>query len=168
LSSPVVAPKGSKPMRIRYSIEVDCPPELLWTYLEDPAKLLLWKKGFESIEPQGDDPRGLGSISIQRTGGGGKVAEYQSQLTAREPFEHLAIVMTGQNLGKSEMHVDYRLTDLGRKTQLDYLFSWEVANPFVSLMIDLFSFLIKKHHGGGLKTLKRLAEEEAGTALART
>jgi carbon monoxide dehydrogenase subunit G len=155
-------------MRIPYSIEIDCPPELLWTYLEDPAKLPLWMKGLVSFEPQGEGPPGPGSVAILRIKEGGKVSEYHSTLTAREPFEHLAIVMTGKNLGKSQINVDYRLTDLGGKTRLDYLCTCGSAGFFMRIMVALFSFLMKKQLAGFMKTLKGLAETEAGTALARS
>jgi carbon monoxide dehydrogenase subunit G len=141
-------------MRVPYSIEIDCPPELLWTYLEDPAKLPLWMKGLISFEPQGDGPRGPGSVAIMRIKEGGKVAEYQSRLTAREPFEHLAIVMTGKNFGKVEIDVDYRLTDLGGKTRLDYLCSCESPGFFMKIMFAIGSIMIKKQLGGFMKTLR--------------
>jgi carbon monoxide dehydrogenase subunit G len=168
LSSDVVPFKGSKTMRIPYSIEIDCPPELLWTYLEDPAKLPLWMKGLVSFEPEGDGPRGPGSVATMRIKEGGKVSEYQSRLTAREPFEHLALVLTGKSFGKTQINVDYRLTDLGGKTRLDYLCTCESAGFFMRIMVALFSTLMKKQLVRFMKTLKGLAETEAGTAFARS
>ncbi len=82
-------------------------------------------KGVVSVEQPDDAPRGPGSLSRILIKEGGRVAEYQVRVTGFEPPRHLAIAMTGKTFGTAVMSVDYRLTDLGGRTRLDYLAFFE-------------------------------------------
>jgi carbon monoxide dehydrogenase subunit G len=53
-------------MKVPYAMEVDCTPEILWTYLTDPSKQKQWMKGLESVEREGDGPLAPGSPNIGR------------------------------------------------------------------------------------------------------
>ena len=148
-------------MKIEHDIEVDCRPAVLWNYLDDPEKMKLWLKGL--VEVDRDGPRGVGSTATLRIKEGERIAEYQSRVIQREPPTHLTVDLTGRSLGDRAMLVEYLLTDLGGTTRLDYLCTCEFGPGgwFISLLAGLFG---KAQVKGFLKTLKRLAEAEAGTA----
>ncbi len=80
-----------------------------------------------------------------------------------EPIKHLAIAMTGKTFGPMKMNVDYRLTDLGGRTRLDYLCFCEFRGLFMKLMGTLGGLFVKRQLASFMATLKRLAETKSST-----
>ena len=152
-------------MSVTYATEIDCPPEILWSYLDDAAKIPLWMKGLRSVEPECDGPRVPGSVAGHRIKEGARVADYRSTLVAREPFTHLAVDVTGKSFEPATMAIDYRLTDLGGRTRLVYTCAFKNGGFLMTVMMSLFGWLLKGLMTRSMRTLKRLAEEEAGRAL---
>jgi hypothetical protein len=153
-------------MKVPFAMEVDCTPEILWTYLAEPSKQKLWMKGLESVEPEGDGPLATGSTAKMRIREGGRIAEYLSTIIAYEYPKHLAVAVTGKNFGDSALNLDYRLTDLAGRTRLDYLCSFEPKQFFMKLIMGLFAPFMRKQFTSFMATLKQLAETEARGALA--
>ncbi len=152
-------------MNVHFTSEIACPPALLWSFLEDPAKQKRWMKGLESVEREGDGPIGVGSVATLRIREGGRLAEYRSRVVEREPDTRLAVVVAGKSFGKAEMRIDYRLTDLGGRTLLDYTCAFAGGGFLMKVMMTLFGWFMKKQLTSFMGTLKRLAEAEAAEAV---
>jgi carbon monoxide dehydrogenase subunit G len=153
-------------MKVPYAMEVDCTPEVLWTYLTDPSKQKQWMKGLESVEREGDGPLAPGSSAKMLIKEGGKIAEYRSTISECEYPRHLALAVTGKTFGDCPMNLDYRLTDLAGRTRLDYLCSFEPKKFFMKLFMGLLAPFMRKQLISFMGTLKQLAEAEAKGALA--
>jgi carbon monoxide dehydrogenase subunit G len=151
-------------MNAHFTSEIACPPAVLWSYLENSAKQKQWMKGLESVEPEGEGPVGVGSVAKLRIKEGGRIAEYRSRVVEREPYTHLAVAVTGKNFGNAEMRIDYRLTDLGGRTRLEYDCAFVGGGFVMKVMMALFGWFLKKQLTSFMGTLKRLAEAETAPA----
>lgn len=87
----------------------------------------------------------------------GKWAEMKVVNTAFEPHRQIAIDMSGSNMGKLVMHVDYVLSDLGGKTRLRYVASCQLKG-FQMLLTPLIKLAGASQAKKFLHNLKRVAE----------
>jgi len=150
---------------IRHTIEIDRPPADVWPWLEEPEKQKQWMKGLLSNEPL-EDARGPGSRFRMRIKEGRRESGYEGEVVAREPERRLAVKLEGGCFPKDmAMHVDYRLTDLGGRTRLDYECGAEVPGFWMRLMAGLFKVFGKMQAKSFLRELKRRVES-AGTTVA--
>ena len=108
----------------------ECSPATLWPFLNDADKLKQWMHG---VEYKRDiSGKGVGATYVMGIKEGRKVAEYQCVVTAFEPEKRLALRMTG-GCGRTPMtmSIDYRLTDLGGRTEVDYSCEFDTSKlPF--------------------------------------
>ncbi len=44
-------------MKLRHSMELDCPPVALWPWIDDPERCKQWLKGMEDVRPVSTGPR---------------------------------------------------------------------------------------------------------------
>ena len=151
-------------MAITYTTEFECPPAHLWTFLHEPEKQKLWMKGLVENNSTSEGPTKVGSTFHMKIKEGGKVADYNGEVTGYDPPRHLGIRIWGGGLpGGCKIHANYRLTDLGGRTRLDYVCDMEMEKIgfFMRLMMPLFMLFGKMQLRGFMKTLKRLAEAPA-------
>ena len=148
-------------MRLDYSMEVACPPEKLWPYLDQPDLQKQWMKGLEEIKVTSEGPKRAGSKFRMRIKEGGKTAEHEGQVTAYERNRHLGIRFWGGSFQEGMvMNVDYRLADLNGRTRLDY---WcKLDFPPQGFLMRLFMpvgvFFARMQLRGFMKKLKSLVE----------
>lgn len=153
-------------MRIEFTREFACTPERLFSFLEEPEKQKQWMKGLLETQAVGDENPGVvGSKFRMKIKEGGKVADYDGVITAYDKPKQLAIDMTGPTFPAGAiMHVDYRLTDLGGRTRLDYRAEMQCTKPlplWMRLLMPLFKVFGKFQLKSFMKTLQRLAEQPA-------
>jgi carbon monoxide dehydrogenase subunit G len=151
-------------MRIDYSMELGCTPDQLWPYLEDPQRQKQWMKGLLENTATSEGPQRVGSTFRMRIKEGGKVAEYDGQITGYEKNRYLGIRMWGGALPKeAAMNVDYRLADLNGRTRLDYVCRMEGAKFgwFMRMLMPLFAFFGKMQLKSFMRKLKSLVELKA-------
>jgi hypothetical protein len=125
--------------------------------VDDDQKTKLWMDGLEeTIYPDGlDRENPVGARFRQRIKEGGRVAEYDGQVTAYDKPRHL-----GVRIGSSAftMEVDYRFTETGDSTRLDYSAKMLYANWFSRLMGSLFGWFTRRILNNQMTKLKGLAE----------
>ena len=144
-------------MEIPLTIDIDRPPRQVWDYLVDPDKMRQWMTGLQAVEQVSPGPNGAGAehrITFEQRG---KRAEMKVINTVFEPHRRIAIDMSGSNMGKLVMHVDYVLSDLGGKTRLRYVASCQLKG-FQILLTPLIKLAGASQAKKFLHNLKRVAE----------
>jgi len=150
-------------MRTEYTTTIACPPERLWTFLEEPELQKQWMKGLLANEPTSGH-RTVGSTFRLKIQEGRRVAEYDGEVTARDQPRHLGIRFWGGNMPKGMiMRVDYRLAAAADGTRLDYLAELESGSfPFMlKLLLPLIQLFSRWQLRRFMQTLKQLAEAPA-------
>ena len=144
-------------MVIRRSLDIDAPIAKVFALVDDPERIKLWMKGLEETvyptPPNRDDP--VGTRFKQRIREGRRVAEYDGEVTAYEKPTHLAVRIGSE---KFSFDVDYRLSDLGGRTHLDYTAQGSTPGGLAAVGNVLFSWLAGRIAGKQMKRLKKLAE----------
>ena len=153
-------------MQTVYSTLIDCTPEQLWPWLEEPDKQKQWMKGLLENVSTSEEPTRVGSTFRMTIQEGRRVAEYEGEVTNYDLHRHLGIKFWGEMLRGVEIYVDYQLQDLGDRTRLDYLSTADTseADFFIKLMMPLYKIFGMAQLKRFMKTLKRLAEAEAAQA----
>ena len=150
-------------METTYTAIIDCSPEQLWPWIEEPDKQKQWMKGLLENVPTSDGPTRVGSTFRMTIQEGRRVAEYDGEITNYDPHRHLGVRFWGEALKGVEMAADYKLQNLGTRTRLDYVATVDTSGAgfFVRLMMPLFKLFSTMQLKSFMKTLKRLAEAEA-------
>ncbi len=150
-------------METTYTTLIDCPPETLWTWIEEPDKQKQWMKGLLENVDTSDGPTRVGSTFRMTIQEGRRVAEYDGEIINYDPYRRLGVRFWGATLQGVEMTADYRLQNLGTRTRLDYTATADTSNAsfFMRLMMPLFKLFSAAQLRGFMKTLKHLAEAEA-------
>jgi uncharacterized protein YndB with AHSA1/START domain len=144
-------------MHLTYSQEINAPIEKVFDLIHDPEKHKLWLQGVEETRYVGEyDPENrVGAKFKQRIREGGRVKEYDGEVTAFAQPKHLGIRLWCPQFS---VVVDYRLTPLERGTYLDYTADLTCRHWFFRLMARCFSFLMQGMLKKQLRKLKELAE----------
>jgi carbon monoxide dehydrogenase subunit G len=151
-------------MQIKETTVFQCSPERLWSYLDEPDKQKLWMKGLLSNEPTGPKPKGVGSTFRMVIQEGRRSASYDGDVTVYERPRRLEVRVWGGNLPRGMiMRVDYRLTDLGGQTRLDYQATCEGTKPglLVRMLFVLFKLFGQMQLRSFLRKLRTLVESPA-------
>ena len=153
-------------MQTVYSTLIDCTPEQLWPWLEEPDKQKQWMKGLLENVSTSEEPTRVGSTFRMTIQEGRRVVEYEGEVTNFDRNRRLSIKFWGEMLRGVEMDVDYQLQDLGGRTRLDYVSSADASGAgfFMKLMIPLYKIFGTAQLKRFMKTLKHLAEAEAAQA----
>jgi carbon monoxide dehydrogenase subunit G len=144
-------------MKSVYSLDINAPPEKVFDLIHDPDKHVLWLQGVEEtrhIEPY-DPSNPVGARFKQRIREGGRVKEYEGEVTAFDRPQHLGIRLFSPQFS---VQVDYRLTPEGAGTHLDYSADVTCHSRFVGIIARLFGFLMRGILRKQLLKLKELAE----------
>ena len=154
-------------MRIAVTELFTCAPETLWAHIEEPEKQKLWMKGLLANEPTSPGPRGVGSTFRMLIQEGRKPAEYQGEVTAYDKPHRMEVVLGGGCLPKTmQMRVEYRLTQQGPQTRLDYVCNAEM--PKAGLLMKLMSVFIrlfgKMQLRGFMRALRKQVEKPTRAA----
>lgn len=151
-------------MKFHYSIEIDCPPDALWPWIDEPERCKQWLAGMEDVRPITPGPRREGyraKIAIRE---GRRVTEYDETILAYVPNERFRMRMEGGGFRGGWVDVDYTLVDLGGRTRLDYECDARMKGVF-RLLMPLFALFCRMQLKAFFRKLKQLAEGREG-ALA--
>jgi uncharacterized protein YndB with AHSA1/START domain len=143
--------------RIEYTLEMNAPVEKAFDAVSDPNKQKNWMEGLEeTIYPSPIDGNPIGKKFKQRIREGGRVSEYDGEVTAYEKPSHL-----GVRVGNKQfvVQVDYRFTPTAAGTQLKYSAEMIFQNWFARLMGLLFSWFTRGILDRQMKRLKQIAEQ---------
>lgn len=147
-------------MAITRTIEIDAPIERVFDLVDKPENLRRWIDGLEETtyldEPDPASP--VGTRFKQRIREGGRVAEYEGEVTAYEKPRHLGVRIGNTRF---EMDVDYRFSERGDGVRLDYTATAIPTSAIASVMNVLFGWLGTRIARKQLAKLKLVAESGA-------
>ncbi len=144
------------------AVDIRAPAEKVFGLLEDHDKLKLWLDGLEETHYIGevDQANPVGARFKQRIREGGRVQEYDGEVTAYAKPQHLGVRLFGTQFS---VQVDYRLKPTVDGTHLDYSADVSCGNWFFRLMARLFSFFMRGMLCKQMNKLKVVAEGTATT-----
>ncbi|MGI9387107.1 MAG: SRPBCC family protein [Methyloligellaceae bacterium] len=144
-------------MTYAYKQVIDAPIARVWSFLDDDEKLPLWMpQSVEITYPDGINRQALvGTRFRQKLKEGGRIREYQGEVTAHEPPYLLGIRLFDDSFA---VDVIYRLTSDGDKTTLDYRADVALKSLMARIMGRLFGWLTKRLIRQLMGNLKRVAE----------
>ena len=147
-------------MKIQETVYFHCTRETLFSYIEDPEKQKLWMKGLLSNESTSPGRKGAGSTFRMVIKEGRKTPSYDGEVTAHDWPSRIEVRIWGGGLPAGMfMRADYRLSEEGGRTRLDYTATAEgKIGFFLRLMFPLFKIFGRMQLRGFLKTLKGLVE----------
>lgn len=145
-------------MLVTKTIHINMPPERLWPVLVEAAHIERWMPSLVSDEPISTGPTRVGYQSKMKIREGKNVVAYTSEITVYEPVSHLAMRLTGGNLGEGPMQVHYRLTPQEGGTQLKYESHWTAHGLLLKLMSPLIGLMSRFNANEEMKRLKAYAE----------
>jgi carbon monoxide dehydrogenase subunit G len=144
-----------------------CPIEVLWDHVEDPQKQKLWMKGLISNESTSPARQGVGSTFKMKLQERGKVGEYDGEVTAHDKPHRLEVVFWGGGLpAESNVRFDYRFSEAGGQTRLDYACTIEMQKRglYGWLMLITFKLLGRRQLRSVLGELRKHVEAPAKAA----
>lgn len=144
-------------MTITYSQEIQAPIDRVFDLIDDDQKLKLWMDGLEeTIYPEGlDREQAVGATFKQRIREGGRVVEYDGEVTAYDRPHHLGVRIGNESFS---VLVDYRLTAVDGGTRLDYAAEMVYASWFTRLVGGLFGWFTRRILNNQMAKLKAVAE----------
>ena len=147
-------------MKCVYTLDIHAPADKVFDLIHDPEKHKLWLQGVEETRYVGDYDAAnpVGTKFKQRIREGGRVKEYDGEVTAFARPKHLGIRLFSPQFS---VQVDYRLTPVGDSTRLDYSADVTCGHWFFRLLARLFSFFMKGMLRKQMAKLKELAEAVA-------
>jgi carbon monoxide dehydrogenase subunit G len=148
-------------MTITYTQHIAAPIERVFAWVDDEEKLRAWMDGLEeTIDPEGRGrERRVGTRFRQRIREGGRLVEYEGEVTAYEKPRHIG-VRIGNAMFACE--VDYRFAPEGQGTRLDYRAEFLYRHWLARVMGALFGWLTWRILKKQIAKLKAVAE--AGSA----
>jgi uncharacterized protein YndB with AHSA1/START domain len=142
---------------VKHRLEIDAPIGRVFALVDDPEKVKLWMRGLEETvyasKPSRADP--VGTRFTQRIRQGKRIAEYEGVVTAYDKPRHLAVRIGNE---KFAFDVDYRLTDLGGRTQLDYAASGVDPTGVARPAGAFFAWVTRRIAAKQMRRLKKVAE----------
>ena len=150
---------------MRASVEINAPPDLVWTWLDDSDKLkqwVSWVVDSKYVDPQ--RPHGVGSKRIwmmKDENSGGTLMEIDGTYSEYAPPSRMTLQIADTQ-GMFQGDSSYHLVDLGRgRTRIDVLERARYTEWFASLMEPLITPQAEKKLVMDVGTLKKLIEEKA-------
>jgi hypothetical protein len=127
-------------MKVIYAGDFDCSPDILWTWLSEPSKQMQWMLNLQSVEPDSEGKVGVGWVAKFkfRDFDSVEVDEYAARVAIYDQPRHFVLVVTGKRFGDTSATIDYRLTEMGGRTRIEYIRSanFPVTDFFERLMMS--------------------------------
>jgi uncharacterized protein YndB with AHSA1/START domain len=144
-------------MATQYTLDLNVPIETAFEYVDDPNKMKLWLDGVEETIylDERDEKNPVGTRFKQRIREGGRVEEYDGQVTAYDKPNHLGIQIGNRSF---TTRVDYRFAPTATGTRLNYTSEYEFANWPMRLFGVLFGWFGNRILDKQMKKLKAVAE----------
>ena len=147
-------------MAITFQVDIEATLEQVWALLDDETQLPLWMPEIvETVYPEDRDRDApVGTTFRQKIKEGGRVKDYDGEITAYDPPRKLGI-----RLGDGQFSVDiaYALSPIGTGTRLDYSAELAVETLLARIMGVLFRPLTMRILNRHMVNLKRVAEDAA-------
>ncbi len=147
-------------MKCSTTLDIAAPIDRVFTFVEDPEKLKLWLKGLQEttyLPESGPGGKGVGTRFRQKIGEGGRVNEYDGEVTAYAPPKHLAVRIFADYFA---VDVNYRFTPVAGGTRLDYSAEATGSSWFMRFMGWLMGWMMRRMVQKQLARLKELAEAD--------
>lgn len=142
--------------KVVYTIEVNAPIEKVFDAVSDADKQKIWMEGLEeTIYPSPLEGNPVGKPFKQRIREGGRVNEYDGEVTAYDKPNHLGVRVSNKQFA---VQVDYRFTPTGSGTRLDYSAEMMMHTWVARIMGLLFGWFTRGILDKQMKKLKQVAE----------
>ena len=138
-------------------IQIDASPEAVFELLADNTRRGEWAEGMETFDYTSDfDPDdAVGTTFTQRIREGGRITEYQGEITLYDPPNAWGSQVSG---GSYSMVVEYHLTVADGGTEVVSVVEVDSSSFFVRVMGFLFSWFTRWLGRKQLRKLKELVE----------
>ena len=148
-------------MAITYVQHIDAPVETVFDFLDDDEKLKTWMDGLEETIYLADYDREnpVGARFTQRIREGGRITEYDGEVTSYSRPHRLAVKLWSQHFS---VNVDYLLHPEDGGTRLDYKADMNYTSRIATVMGRLFGWLTRRILVRQMNELKNMAEMEVG------
>jgi uncharacterized protein YndB with AHSA1/START domain len=140
------------------STVIAAPVEKVFSLLSEPADILRWAEGVESIDFVSGGPTQPGARFKQRVREGGRVVEYDGEVAAADPPRHIAVEVGNRQFS---MRIDHRLRPDGAATHVEQTVRMTPHSLSARLLGFLFSWFTRGISRKQLAKLKRVAEGAA-------
>lgn len=149
-------------MHIVYTALIECRPEHLWSWLDDPEKQKRWLHGLEGSTLTNRNVPRVGTTFRMTFQTSRRPIRVDGEYTNYLPHRHLGVRYGSPTLRGVELQVDYKLQDLGRRTRLEYRAAADTsrAPAMIQILAPLFKLVGALHLKRTLKTLQACAEAE--------
>lgn len=142
------------------SIEIARPPQVVWSWVTEPAKVKQWVSWLVEIEPMDGGLMAPGQRQVwimEDQNNGGMRMRIVNQVVEAKPAEYLRIETASDGAFRGD--ASYRLVDLGNgRTRLEDAGSFHFDSWFARLMEPLITPQARKKMESDLARLKQLAE----------
>jgi len=148
---------------VRHRLEIDAPIDRVFTLVDDPEQVKRWMRGLEeTVYPSRRDRRhAVGARFTQRIRQGGRLAEFDGEVTTYEPPHHLGVRIGNERFA---FEIDYRLSDLGGRTQLDYVATGSDPTGLARPAGAFFAWVTRRIAAKQMRRLKAIAESGSAGA----
>ena len=138
-------------------IQIDASPDAVFELLADNTRRGEWAEGMETFDYTSDfDPDdAVGTTFTQRIREGGRITEYQGEITLYDPPNAWGSQVSG---GSYSMVVEYHLTVADGGTEVVSVVEVDSSSFFVRVMGFLFSWFTRWLGRKQLRKLKELVE----------
>ena len=140
-------------MKLEGTKEFDAPREVVWSVLDDPAKMARTMPGVESFEIQ-DERHWSAKVKVPLGLGGLKMSIAFEKLEERPP-EFASLNAKGQGVGAlMNMTTSFTLTGEGEKTSMRWEADVKIAGPVGSMGQRVLQPIINQQVGNVLAALE--------------
>jgi uncharacterized protein YndB with AHSA1/START domain len=145
---------------LKHRLEIDAPIERVFALVDDPEKVKLWMRGLQETvyKTKRNRQQPVGTRFTQRMKQGRRLAEYEGEVIAYEKPTHLALRIGTETFA---FDIDYRLTDLGGRTLLEYTATGADPKGTARPAGAFFAWITRRISGKQMRRLKQIAELRA-------
>ena len=140
------------------TVEINKPPAVVWTWLEDKDKFKQWVSWTVDVKDEG--PNGVGGkrrVSMRDPNMDNQIIHIDTVTAEYQHPTHIRVNMSSA-IG-FDGYVTYDLVDLGGRTRLTQFGKFTYSDWFANLLEPLVTPQAKAKDEADLATLKRLAEQ---------
>jgi len=121
-------------MNIHYSIEILSPPEMVFPWIAEPEKAMMWQKNVKGAEIIHKTPEMIGTTFTETLDENGNILEMQGMITQ---YTHNKIIGFHLNSKIHELDVSYSVEKINDATRLtiEAIINWKFPMNIVSLFI---------------------------------
>jgi uncharacterized protein YndB with AHSA1/START domain len=154
MSSGAPAPK---PRRLAVSVTIAAPPERIFPFLDDPARMKLWMARLEAVVfDKPGIPRGAGTRFSARMRWGGGTRTFAGEVTAYRPPREADIRLAMPGL--FSLDLNHRLAPAEGGTQVEQSATLTASRWPARLVAGIAARMLRRQMAQGLARLKAVVE----------